>query len=123
MKQLREVKFTHLITYLPLSALLLSTVWILFALFCAKRTSYIFLPSLLISILLTYYLLKRIAIGAVLFYKAFAPLETRDRCRFTPTCSTYTIMAINKYGLFIGIYKAIKRITRCKIPNGGIDYP
>ncbi|MBE6644964.1 MAG: membrane protein insertion efficiency factor YidD [Ruminococcaceae bacterium] len=68
-------------------------------------------------------MLKRIAIGAVLFYKAFAPLETRDRCRFTPTCSTYTIMAINKYGLFIGIYKAIKRITRCKIPNGGIDYP
>ena len=123
MKQLREVKFTHLITYLPLSALLLSAVWILFALFCAKSAVYIFLPSLLISIILTYYLLKRMSIGAILFYKAFAPMETRDRCRFTPTCSTYAIMAINKYGLFVGIYKAVKRITRCKIPNGGIDYP
>jgi len=123
MKQLREVKIKDLITYLPLSTLILFAVWILFAFFVPKSLWYVFWPVLLALVLLSYYLLKRMVIGAVLFYKAFAPMEIRDKCRFTPSCSTYTIMAINKYGLFIGIYKAIKRITRCKIPNGGVDYP
>ena len=59
----------------------------------------------------------------VLAYKAFAPLSLRSRCRFTPTCSTYMIMAINKYGLFIGVGKGIGRVLRCKPPNGGVDYP
>ena len=70
-----------------------------------------------------YFLLKYHAIGCVLMYKAFAPLEVRDRCRFEPTCSTYMILAIKKYGLFIGVFKGLRRITRCKPPNGGIDYP
>lgn len=50
-------------------------------------------------------------------------MSMRDSCRFIPTCSTYMIMAINKYGLIIGIIKGIKRLIRCKPPNGGIDYP
>jgi putative component of membrane protein insertase Oxa1/YidC/SpoIIIJ protein YidD len=33
------------------------------------------------------------------------------------------IMAINKYGLFRGVYKGIRRLLRCKPPNGGEDYP
>ena len=70
-----------------------------------------------------YFLLKYHAIGCVLMYKAFAPLEVRDRCRFEPTCSTYMILAIKKYGLFIGAFKGLRRIARCKPPNSGIDYP
>ena len=56
-------------------------------------------------------------------YKAYAPMEVRDRCLFVPTCSTYMIMAIQKYGLLIGVIKGIKRIRRCHLPNGGVDYP
>ena len=56
-------------------------------------------------------------------YKAFAPMEMRDRCRFVPTCSTYMIMAIKKYGIIRGVIKGIKRIRRCVPPNGGVDYP
>ena len=56
-------------------------------------------------------------------YKAFAPMSIRNRCRFEPTCSTYMIMAIIKYGLFIGVIKGIKRLFRCKPPNGGVDLP
>jgi len=123
MKQYREVRLKDLITYLPLSTLVLTAVWVLFGIFAPKTKLYIFWIALIIAIIVSYYSLKRMAIGAVLFYKAFAPLETRDRCRFTPSCSTYMIMAINKYGLFIGVFKGIKRITRCKIPNGGEDYP
>jgi len=33
------------------------------------------------------------------------------------------ILSIEKYGLLKGISKGIKRISNCKIPNGGIDYP
>lgn len=56
-------------------------------------------------------------------YKAYAPLETRQQCRFIPTCSTYAIIAIQKYGIIIGVTMAIKRVLRCRPPNGGIDYP
>ena len=71
----------------------------------------------------SYFLLKRFLIGLVLTYKAFAPLSVRRRCRFQPTCSTYMIMAIQKYGLVYGLFKGIRRVLRCKPPNGGVDYP
>ena len=31
-------------------------------------------------------------------------------CRYTPTCSQYTIDAIRKYGPISGMYRGIKRI-------------
>ncbi|MBC7382865.1 MAG: membrane protein insertion efficiency factor YidD [Bacteroidia bacterium] len=34
-------------------------------------------------------------------------------CRYTPTCSTYAVVAIEKYGLFKGGWLACKRIARC----------
>ncbi len=43
-------------------------------------------------------------------------------CRFYPTCSTYTLDAIEKYGAFKGGYIGIKRILRCHPFNkGGLD--
>lgn len=44
------------------------------------------------------------------------------RCRFTPTCSTYAIEAISKYGVIKGVWFAMKRISRCHPGNtGGYD--
>ncbi|MGB0862834.1 MAG: membrane protein insertion efficiency factor YidD [Saprospiraceae bacterium] len=40
------------------------------------------------------------------------------RCRYTPTCSTYSLQAIKKYGAFKGGWLAIKRIGSCH-PWGG----
>ncbi|MBC7417075.1 MAG: membrane protein insertion efficiency factor YidD [Pedobacter sp.] len=34
-------------------------------------------------------------------------------CRFTPSCSTYGVEAIKKYGPFKGGWMALKRIGRC----------
>ena len=34
-------------------------------------------------------------------------------CRFTPTCSSYTIEAITIWGPIKGIYLGIKRILKC----------
>ena len=43
-------------------------------------------------------------------------------CRFTPTCSEYSIQAIQKYGFLKGVYLGIKRISRCHGGNiGGLD--
>jgi putative membrane protein insertion efficiency factor len=42
-------------------------------------------------------------------------------CRYTPTCSHYTVEALKKYGLFKGGWLGLKRITRCH-PWGGSGY-
>ena len=39
-------------------------------------------------------------------------------CRYHPTCSQYSIEAINKHGPFKGTWFAIKRISSCH-PWGG----
>jgi putative membrane protein insertion efficiency factor len=42
-------------------------------------------------------------------------------CRYTPTCSHYTLEALKKYGLFKGGWLGLKRIARCH-PWGGSGY-
>ena len=45
-------------------------------------------------------------------------------CRFNPTCSEYSILALKKYGLFKGLVKTITRLVRCNPWNyGGNDFP
>ncbi|MBB1149877.1 MULTISPECIES: membrane protein insertion efficiency factor YidD [unclassified Myroides] len=42
-------------------------------------------------------------------------------CRYTPTCSHYTVEALQKHGLLKGGWLAVKRILRCG-PWGGKGY-
>ena len=44
-----------------------------------------------------------------------------NTCRHLPTCSEYTIEAINTYGVFKGILKGSARILRCN-PFGTSGY-
>lgn len=125
MIKLREVLLKDLIIHALVCPVLLAAVWVLLVLFAFPNITAVWLLVLVIigAVLISYILLHKSAIGCVLCYKAFAPKSIRSRCRFEPTCSTYMIMAINKYGLFVGVVKGIRRIRRCKPPNGGIDYP
>ena len=43
-------------------------------------------------------------------------------CRYYPSCSEYSIQALQKYGLFKGLYLSFWRILRCNPwSKGGID--
>ncbi len=67
--------------------------------------------------------LKNIVILIVKLYQRFAPINIRSKCRFEPSCSNYMLIAIEKYGLIIGLKKGVKRLKKCNIDNGGYDYP
>lgn len=123
-KQIREIRVWDIIRYFSLPKLYMLFIWIAYALLI-KHQPFPFnaLYTLPVFILLTVHFFKMILIGAILLYKAFAPLEIRGKCRFKPTCSTYMIMALKKYGFFIGLIKGIIRILHCKPPYEGVDYP
>ena len=121
---IREVRIIDLTLYFIVPLILILALWItLIPIRLYVSYGWIIYTYIVFSSLITLLMLKPFAIGWVLMYKAFAPQFIRKECRFVPTCSTYMIMAIKKYGLIIGVYKGIKRIMRCKPPNGGVDYP
>jgi hypothetical protein len=60
-------------------------------------------------------------IQAIRFYqRAVSPL-TGPSCRFTPTCSEFAAVAIDRHGALSGGWLAFKRILRCN-PFGGQGY-
>lgn len=123
-KQIREVRVSDIIKYFVVSQILIVITWVGYLLLSKYQplpfTALYLLP---VFILLTIRFTRNLLIGMVLLYKAYAPLELRSKCRFEPTCSTYMIMSLKKYGLIIGLIKGIIRLFRCKPPNGGRDYP
>jgi uncharacterized protein len=66
--------------------------------------------------------MKQFVIACIRWYQLRqTPLHAR--CRFHPTCSEYMVLAVQKYGVGHGIWLGVKRITHCRQPNGGVDYP
>jgi len=57
-------------------------------------------------------------ISLIRFYQLTISPILPASCRYTPTCSQYSLEAIKKYGPFKGGYLAFRRILRCN-PWGG----
>ncbi|MBZ9637399.1 membrane protein insertion efficiency factor YidD [Clostridium sp. FP1] len=66
--------------------------------------------------------MKKILILGIKSYRKYISPLKRPCCIFYPTCSQYTLEAIEKYGAVKGSIMGIKRILRCHPYNkGGFD--
>lgn len=63
-----------------------------------------------------------LAIAAIRFYQRYLSPFTGSSCRFYPTCSDYSIQALQKYGFPRGCFKTIIRLFKCHPYHpGGYD--
>jgi hypothetical protein len=70
------------------------------------------------------WLLKILSFPFIVLIKIYQKIVSPilgPQCRFTPTCSSYALEALKKYGMFKGIWLSIKRISKCH-PWGGKGY-
>ena len=69
--------------------------------------------------------MKKVLISIIRWYQRHVSfwLESKNiRCKFYPTCSEYTIQAIEKYGILKGSIIGFKRILKCNpFSKGGYD--
>lgn len=66
--------------------------------------------------------MRTILIWLIKFYKYFLSPLVGSQCRFEPTCSTYALEAITRYGAIKGSWLTIKRLVRCQpLCKGGED--
>jgi putative membrane protein insertion efficiency factor len=65
---------------------------------------------------------KRLLLALVRVYQYVMSPWLGHRCRFFPSCSEYTIEALQKYGVVKGLWLGIRRVARCHPWNpGGFD--
>jgi putative membrane protein insertion efficiency factor len=68
-----------------------------------------------------------VAIYAIGLYKQYISPEISGvvKCKFTPTCSQYAVLAIEKHGIIKGGWLTIRRLARCSplSDDHGDDYP
>jgi len=58
-----------------------------------------------------------------LYKRRLSPFLPRA-CRFTPTCSEYSRLALLKHGFWRGSFQTAGRLLRCNpLHPGGIDLP
>ena len=65
--------------------------------------------------------LRKIYILPIRLYQWLISPLLGSVCRFTPSCSHYTVEAIEEWGIFKGTWLGLKRISRCH-PWGGHGY-
>lgn len=63
-----------------------------------------------------------IAVLLIRAYQNFISPLTPPSCRFSPTCSTYALTSIDRFGALRGGWLALRRLLRCHPWNpGGFD--
>lgn len=56
------------------------------------------------------------------FYRRWISPLKKPCCRFYPTCSTYAMQAVNRFGAWHGTKLTVQRLARCNPWNpGGFD--
>ena len=66
--------------------------------------------------------MRKVFIGLIQFYRRFLSPMLPPTCRYEPSCSLYTVQAIEKYGVLRGLFMGILRVLRCHpFARGGFD--
>ncbi len=66
--------------------------------------------------------LRTLCIALIYIYKYTISKITPSSCIYQPTCSTYTLVAMKRFGTFRGGIIGLKRILRCTPKHcGGLD--
>ncbi|PZO65065.1 MAG: membrane protein insertion efficiency factor YidD [Pseudoxanthomonas suwonensis] len=58
-------------------------------------------------------MIQSVLIATLRGYKRFISPMLGQRCRFTPSCSQYAIIAIARHGSLRGSWLAARRVARC----------
>ena len=65
---------------------------------------------------------KSVGIALIKVYRRLISPMLPSSCRFTPSCSLYTLQAIERYGLLKGGFMGARRLLRCHpFSEGGYD--
>jgi putative membrane protein insertion efficiency factor len=68
--------------------------------------------------------MKKVLVTLIKLYQQLVSPWLGNNCRFYPSCSEYSKLAIEKYGVVKGIIKSLYRILRCNpFCCGGVDFP
>jgi uncharacterized protein len=61
-------------------------------------------------------------VGAIHIYQKLVSPNLGANCRFQPTCSSYAVEAVSRFGIIRGGWLGMKRIGRCHpLRAGGYD--
>jgi hypothetical protein len=58
--------------------------------------------------------MKRVLVSLVKAYRLLLSPWIGSACRFTPTCSAYSLEALERHGAAMGSYLTVARIARCQ---------
>jgi uncharacterized protein len=64
-------------------------------------------------------IVRGLTLSLLRFYKRFISPLLPPMCRFEPTCSMYTMQAVEKYGTLRGSWLGVRRLARCHPFNPG----
>jgi uncharacterized protein len=65
---------------------------------------------------------RKLGVALIRGYRRFISPLLPPACRFTPSCSLYTLQAVEKYGLLRGGLMGARRLMRCHpFSEGGYD--
>jgi putative membrane protein insertion efficiency factor len=72
----------------------------------------------------------RVVAGLIVAYQKLGSPSLGANCRYRPTCSSYALEAVQRFGVIRGGWLGLRRIARCHplrpggydpVPNGGAE--
>jgi putative membrane protein insertion efficiency factor len=67
-------------------------------------------------------MMRLLALGLVRLYQLLVSPLLPPACRFWPTCSRYSVQAIDRHGVARGVWLSLRRLSRCHpFHPGGYD--